>query len=216
MRKFLYYLFILSFAFTTQAQTQIDLSIDPLTLQPPFRVSYGDTISYATEITNKDSNTVSGTLFIAFKGSNSVTYDSLNLGVVQIPPFGTIQRSISIDVQPQFFKPGPEVVVVWPIFSGNAGNQVADFIFVKDNLSNISNITSAQTNYFVWQNTLNSKSNISTLKQVRIFDISGQSLFNTQSENFPIELPKLNTGIYFIQIENITGEIEIVKWLNND
>ncbi|MBX2910003.1 MAG: T9SS type A sorting domain-containing protein [Chitinophagales bacterium] len=215
MRKFLHILFILSASLVAQSQTSIDLSINPLVTQPPFRVSYGDTISYATEITNQDSITFSGTLFIAFKGSNSTSYDSLNLGTVQIPPAGSIQRTISIDVQPQYFKPGPEVVVVWPIFSGTAGNQVADFIFVKDNLSNIEDNSLSETNYFVWNNNLKTNTDNNLLKQVRIFNLSGQEIFNTQNKNTPIALPILNAGLYFIQIEKLNGEFSTIKWIKN-
>lgn len=196
-------------------QVNLQLSLNPATSTPPFRVNYGDTLTYDLEIINTDSVAFSGNVFVGFRGSNNVTYDSISLGVLQIAPNGFEQRSISIDVQPQYFKTGPEVVVVWPIFDGKNGNEVADFIYVKNLLNGVVDELNSTGDYFVYHNIIGCRQCSFAFKRVRIFDLNGNVVVTQEFPAIPFELPVYNAGLYLVQLEANDGSTSIIKWLKH-
>jgi hypothetical protein len=214
--KRIFLLHIFSFSILlVWGQVNLQLSLNPATSTPPFRVNYGDTLTYNLEIINNDSVAFSGNVFVGFKGSNNLTYDSISLGILQIAPNGFEQRSISIDVQPQYFKTGPEVVVVWPIFDGKNGNEVADFIYVKSLLNGVEDELNPTKDYFIYQDVLSCSQCSLAFKRVRIFDLNGRVVFNQAFPTIPFELPVSNAGLYLMQLEALDGSTSIIKWLKH-
>lgn len=213
MRKLLLiYIFFIVYSFAF-GQANLQLSLNPATPNPPFRVFYGDTLVYDLEISNLDSIPFSGNVFVGFKGSNNNGYDSILLGALQIAPNSFVQRSIAIDVLPQYFKTGPEVVVVWPIFDGRSGSQVADFIYVKNHLNDIDQELVMAKDYFVLRHFLSCNRCEISFKRVRIFDLTGSVLFTQELPSFPLELPLKNAGLYFIQLEAVDGITSTIRFM---
>lgn len=216
MNRISHLLLLLLIALLGNAQSNLQLSFNSTLGRSPFRVSYGDSLVYTIEISNVDTAEFSGNVFVAFKGSNMLDYDSISLGVLQIQAYKTVQQTIVIDVKPEYFKTGPEVVVVWPIFDNQQGNEVADFIFVKDIGSSIAEIKLNNYHYYITQNYLNCSNCDSGFKQVRIFNIAGNTIYTLSKQYFPTHLPINAAGVYFIQIDNADGTSQVLKWLRND
>ncbi|MFN8292415.1 MAG: hypothetical protein U0T72_01750 [Chitinophagales bacterium] len=212
MKKFILSTLAYSAVMLLYAQVNLQISIDPLTSQPPFRVKYGDSISYSIEVLNTDSVVFAGSTYIGFKGSNTVNYDSVSLGILQIAPGSSVQKVIQIDVKPAYFKTGPEVVVVWPIFDGKAGNEVADFILVKDVVNGMSDVEEVQHPYFISSNILQCMECISAVKRVRIFDLAGRIASTINYPAIPLGLEYVTKGMYIVQVEDEQGKYQVLKW----
>ncbi len=177
----------------------------------PFRVSYGDALVYEVIIINGDSsNSFSGNVYAGFLGSKSVAYDSVLIGSFSLGASDTVEAVISIDVVPEYFKEGPEVVVVWPIFNGEAGYQLADFVFIRGNLSSVSD--GAEDAHFFIANSRFYWDGLS-VEQVKIFAMNGQLVFQAlqPAESFPV--PDLPKGIYIVGVLTASNRLLTSKHL---
>jgi hypothetical protein len=177
----------------------------------PFRVAYGDSITYNVLIINPDSGIFSGNVYAGFTGSNSGTPANAFIGTFQIPFGDTVETSISIEVTPANFKIGPEVVVVWPIFNGNDGTQLADFIFVKENISAIDEFDKLIQKIAIVNNTVYTDD--LSLKQVRIFDLSGRIVSDFKPEQSSFPLPPLARSLYVMQCITNDNKNLVVKFM---
>lgn len=191
----------------TSVEAQVRMEFNAALNNTPFRVAFGDTLNYNVFIINDDSSTYSGNLFAGFLGSNSGGADSVFVGTFQIPPNNTITATISILVQPQAFKTGPEVVVVWPIFDGGKGEQLADFIFVSDNLLSVENYTIL--NPTIKNNIISTDK--TALKRVRILALTGQTIFESEPNHFSMQLPKLTPSLYLIEYTTSDNRTSVMK-----
>ena len=193
------------------AQAQLRMEFNAALNNTPFRVSYGDSISYNVLIINLDSGVFSGNVSAGFTGSNSGNPGNAFLGSFQIQFGDTAFTSISIEVTPANFKVGPEVVVVWPIFNGNDGTQLADFIFVKENISSIDDFYSEQQKITIQNNTVYTDD--LQLKQVRIFDLSGRIVSDFKPEQSSFPLPPLARSLYVMQCITNDNRNLVVKFM---
>lgn len=177
----------------------------------PFRVAYGDSITYNVLIINPDSGVFSGNVYAGFTGSNSGTAGNTFIGTFQIPFGDTVFATIPIEVTPANFKVGPEVVVVWPIFNGNDGTQLADFIFVKETVSAIDEFYNETQKITIRNNAVYTDD--LQLKQVRIFDLSGRLISDFKPEQSSFPLPQLARSIYVIQCITKDNRNLVIKFM---
>lgn len=210
MKKYLLFaLLFICCMFSLKAQLRMEFNT---TLNnTPFRVAYGDSVTYRVFIINQDSITLAGDLYAGFTGINSGTPGNAFLGSFQIAPGDTAHTSISIEVTPAYFKVGPEVVVVWPIFDGFNGTQLADFILVRDNTSAINDFDS-EIQKIVIRNG-NVYIDDLQLKQVRIFDLSGRIVSDFAPEQSSFPLPPLARSIYVLQCITTDNKNIVVKFI---
>ena len=192
-------------------QAQLRMEFNAALNNTPFRVTYGDSITYNVLIINPDSGVFSGNVYAGFTGSNSGNPGNAFLGTFQVPPGDTAYTSISIEVTPSNFKVGPEVVVVWPIFNGSDGTQLADFIFVKENISAVDDFNNEIQKIAIISNTVYTDD--LQLKQVRIFDLSGRIVSDFKPEQSSFPLPPLARSLYVMQCITNDNRNLVIKFM---
>src|ERR1043165_5014828 len=108
-------------------------------------VGYGYSITINAEVRNFDTVPFNGTIDFGLR--NNAHPNLTNSGIFNQPPYSGNQISLypnevvpavfSIRIEPQYFAPGPDVVVVWPICSG----PIADSIVLDITVQNPSGIS---------------------------------------------------------------------------
>jgi hypothetical protein len=185
-------------------------------------VALGYTITINAEVTNFDSLPFNG--FINF-GLHNNTQILTNTGVFDKPPYSgdsislggneTVPAIFSITINQPYFKPGPDVVVVWPICT----RQIVDSIIIHLNIvdpSGLSDEKEIPFSYAVVNNSILLKTADAKInfKQVRIYNDLGQKLQEITSDFITeIPLPQLPLGIYFCQLSTADGRRATIKFI---
>jgi hypothetical protein len=211
--KRLLYLFVFFTWTQTFAADGLKFVINPDAASPPLRYIYGDSLSYEVSLINTDTTLYSGILYAGFRPGDGSNEDSVALGNIQIAGSDTLPFTIKIPVKPQYFKTGPEVVVVWPIIAGSKGNDFIDFIFIDqvlggiDGLSNIAEplVKGDRINFGVYGE--------NELKQVRIMDISGAMVYESAENTNEMILPVLAKGMYFAEVSSRGNKTTILRFI---
>ncbi|MDW8273998.1 MAG: hypothetical protein RMJ53_07210 [Chitinophagales bacterium] len=215
-RKARYHLIVLLFItfFEALANVELQMSFDPAGFQQaPFRVNYGDTLTYAVTIKNIGTASYNGSIKVLYTGTLSSIPDTIFLGQFQFNIGDSVSLIISIPVTNKHFKTGPEVVVVWPLFDGGSGNQIADFIFVNSSTS-ISEYSYDNNRYYIRYGKLFCKSFISPFVRVRIFDFSGRLISDDFTDTFPYILPLFNHPYFLLVDDTESRRRQILRVFN--
>ncbi len=185
-------------------------------------VALGYTITINAEVTNFDSVPFNG--FINFGLHNDQQVLS-NAGVFDKPPYSgdsislggheTVPAIFSININQPYFRPGPDVVVVWPISS----KPIADSIIIHLNIVDPSGISDEQKSAFSYAIVSNnillkSADSKTNFKQVRIYNCLGQKISEITSDFISnIPLSGLTDGIYFCQLLTSSGKTTTIKFV---
>ena len=197
--------------------TLISYSLD--TSQP---VNLGYTITINAVVTNYDSVPFNGHInFGLHNNEDTLT----NAGIFDQPPYSgdsislgageTVPAIFSVNINHPYFRPGPDVVVVWPICS----QPVADSILIHLTIvapNGINDITKADFTYAVVNNTIMVKSGDPKLnfKQVRIYNDLGQKISEMVADlSGTIPLLPLSQGIYFCELTSGDGKRTTFKFM---
>jgi hypothetical protein len=185
-------------------------------------VNLGYTITINAEVTNLDSTPFNG--FINFGLHNNMQVLS-NSGIFDKPPYSgdsislggheTVPAIFSVNINEPYFRPGPDVVVVWPICTP----QAVDSIIIHLNIIDPNGISDHQQipfSYALVNNTILLKTADAKInfKQVRIFNSLGQKIQEITSDFISnIPLPQLPQGIYFCQLVTADGRNATIKFV---
>ncbi|MBK8659856.1 MAG: T9SS type A sorting domain-containing protein [Bacteroidetes bacterium] len=183
----------------------------------------GYTITINTEVTNEDSSTYTGTLDFGLRNSNFVINDSnvfnkpwySGLQAITLSGFETVPAIFSVEIDAQYFAPGPDVVVVWPISNKPIADSVLIFINVQ-NPSSIEDETELPFAYTVQNNRLifSYDPNDIDFKQVRIFDITGRMPIAYMGSNIvEVALGNLPRGLYLCEILTRDNQRKTIKFV---
>jgi len=190
------------------------------------------TLSISARITNFDSVPYIGpvdlglydsdSLFIHTQATllmNGIAGNQLNLDANE-----GIAVNILINI-PTMFRPGPDVVVVWPMTL----RPVADSIIanielpgirteqLSNNTTGITNTQNSSFSYIVSQDKIELV-NLSAglnFKQVRIFSMNGQLVMHENSDNITeINLPNLPVGIYNCELLSADNNRRVIRFVH--
>ena len=172
-------------------------------------VNLGYTLTMNAEITNLDTLPFSGNINFGLRNNSGIIS---NTSVFDKPPYSgdsiflpgrqTVPAIFGVYISPQYFTPGPDVVVVWPICTAPTTDSIIVHVFVQDP----SAITGPGAGIFSYV-VLHDKIMFSYpydnfgFEQVRIFDAFGQLVFATEASDIPqIPIGQLAKGLYICQI----------------
>lgn len=215
---------ILAFAQQSLAASGIAVTLLGYTIDSTLNVNLGYTLTISTQVTNTDStNSFSGQLDFGLH-SNTQTLTTSNIfnkppysnNQITLAPNETVPAIFSVHITPQYFVPGPDVVVVWPIST----SPITDSVRIPINILNPSGVKEEKKDMFTYiitekkillQN-LNPQTNF---KQVRIYSLLGQPVSNLSSDFITeIPVPDLPRGIYICELLTSTNARRVIKFFH--
>jgi hypothetical protein len=124
--------------------------------------------------------------------------------------------TLRVKISPQYFNVGPNVVVIWPIYNGMP-TTISDSLHLNVIATYHTGIEeSPASRIYLYQ--IGDRLNINmgeretTVKQVRIFDILGKSVYtNRAPDSRQIEVGDWNKGIYICDFLYDSGEHKTIK-----
>ena len=184
-------------------------------------VDLGYTITINARVSNYDSVPFIGTLDFGLRNNQQ---ELSNSGVFNKPPYSSTQISLgpyetvpaifSVDIDPQFFNPGPDVVVVWPICS----KPIIDSIVININVLNPNSITDNKDDLFTYlivgnKILLKNYAAETNFKQVRIYNLMGQQVAELRSQFITeVPLPALPKGLYMCEFLAADGKRKVIRF----
>lgn len=186
-------------------------------------VGFSYTITINARVSNYDSVPFAGVLDFGLRNDHQVLS---NTGIFNKPPYSQNQVSLypyetvpaifSVDIDPQYFSPGPDVVVVWPICTKPIVDSILINIFVETP-SVVKNEKEELFNYIVMNDRifLKSLSSETNIQQVRLFDVLGRQISEARASfitEFPI--PTTAKGIYLAEFLAVDGRRKVVKFFH--
>jgi hypothetical protein len=177
-------------------------------------VELGYTLTLYAQVTNYDTVTFRGLINFGLHNNHE---NLTSNDVFKKPPYSgdtiilgpgeTVPAIFSVNVSPQYFAPGPDVVVVWPICSQPIQDSIIISLRVVDP-SAISGPGGSSFSYAVLGDRILLKSlNVQTIfKQVRIYNTIGQLMLENHSDFITeVPLPELAQGIYLCEFTDARG-----------
>ena len=175
----------------------------------PSSIALGSSFSFNAIVRNDSSIVFGGAIGLAYKINNSaivsITDSSSGLqfdtaGAI-LNQGDTVSKTIVVHVTGPQFLVGPSVVVIWPIANHAYALDSLVLTFNVLTPNGISTIDEDKVKAFVVNDWLMVTSeNGIHLKRVRIYNVLGEEILNKQNLSNNIQLPEMNTGIYFAEI----------------
>jgi hypothetical protein len=226
MKKIHHHLFSILLLFgccNLNAQQGIGVTLINYTVQNDTTVPLGYTITINAEIRNFDSTQFSGNIDFGLRNNSQVlsftnTFNKppYSGNQITLSPLEVIPAIFSVDIDPQYYAPGPDVVVVWPI----CNQPIADSILIPLNIEGPSDLLddkSIQFSYTVSSNDLvlfNVPSE-TTFKQVRILNILGGVELTLENPNISlIPLGNLTRGLLFCEFVTTDEKRRVIKFIH--
>jgi hypothetical protein len=184
-------------------------------------VDVGYTITINAEVTNYDTTAFSGVISFGLRSSSEVL---TNAGIFGQPPYSgdvvklgggeTVPAIFSVNVNYQYFAPGPDVVVVWPICNQPIADSIVINVTVLDP-SGINQLYAGIFTYTVLSDEILLKAPDINFQQVRIFDVVGQEVYQLNDNYISrVSLPALPRGIYICKLLASDGKQETFKFFH--
>ncbi len=212
IRKFTQYPFLVAmclFAFSGIGRAQssnIGIALIGYTIDT---VNLGYTLTMNTDVTNLDSVPFSGRIDFGLRSNIGLITNS---SVFDQPPYSgdsiylggheTVPAIFGVNINPQYFTPGPDVVVVWPICTAPNVDSIVLHIIVRDP-SSVDEPKAGLFSYYVQPDKImftNSNSSLG-FEQVRIFDVAGRQVFAVDGTNLnEVPISQLPSGVYICQV----------------
>ena len=216
-------LFLLSFllgllSFNGNAQN-VSLRVDSI-LGIPDTVYPGQVVSYSVVLKNNGFIPYQGPLQLAMdNGQGQIAYLYFSATPVVVLPGSTYTISgATVTIDSSFFRPGGNVVVVWPYTSQLIQYTPKSFsTYVTNGFQGIEEPSLAET-IRIYPNPASSKVHISNgnnnIERVRIFDMKGRIMFNenyNQQSLVELNIDSWPVGLYSIELfasdEKITKQL---------
>lgn len=205
------------------AQQGIGVSLINYTIDSANSANLGYTITINAQLTNFDSVQYSGVIDFGLRNSHFVITNSTDFGT---PPYTgntiilhgheTVPAIFSVHLDPQYFAPGPDVVVVWPICPSPHADSIVIQFTVNDPTA-VSDSKNEPIAYALTQTHIllrNLPANIN-FKQVRIYNLIGQNLMQLQANNITdIPLPQMPKGIYLCEMLAADNTTRVIRFFH--
>ncbi len=186
-------------------------------------VDLGYTITVNARVSNYDSLPFAGILDFGLRNNHQTLS---NTGVFNKPPYSGAQISLnpyetvpaifSIHIDPQYFSPGPDVVVVWPICNKPFIDSVVIDIYVHSP-SSIKEDKQELFGYIILNDRIFLKNYTAetNFKQVRIYNLLGQQVSELHSEFITeVPLPALPKGLYLCEFLAADGKRKVIRFFH--
>lgn len=210
-------------AHTVFAQSGLALTLLNYTIQTDsVNYTYGYTITINATLTNTSTQLVySDSLDF---GLHNNQYSSITAGsIFKKPPYSsrsiTLQPGESVPavfgvkIDAQYFAPGPDVVVVWPICTEVIADSVVINLHINDPLATADEVQQPAGYLITADKILLQNTGSNNFEQVRIFNISGQLLY-LQHSSYITEIPLgyLPKGIYLAELLTADKRRQVIKF----
>lgn len=187
-------------------------------------VGFGYTITINALVTNHDTLPFTGTIDFGLRTQN---YNLSNSGLFNKPPYSggntitlypgeTVPSIFSVEIDPAYFVPGPDVVVVWPICTQPISDSVVIPIVVEAPNA-IAGTDDIKMGYII----INGHIFITDLeagvmfKQVRIYNIMGQQIAGVEAANITdVNLPPVPHGVYLAEFITTGNRRRVIRFFN--
>lgn len=187
-------------------------------------VGYGYTITINALVTNHDTLPFTGIIDFGLRTQN---YNLSNSGLFNKPPYSngnditlypgeTVPSIFSVEIDPVYFAPGPDVVVVWPICTQPISDSVVIPIVVEAPNA-IAGTDDVKMGYII----INGHIFITDLesdvqfKQVRIYNIMGQQIYGIDAESITdVALPAVAHGVYLAEFITTGNRRRVIRFFN--
>jgi hypothetical protein len=213
---------LLTHAWALAEQNGIGVSLVSYTIENGDSINLGYTITINAQVTNFDSVPFEGLLNFGLRN----THENLtSTGVFQRPvyagrnislnPHETVPAVFGVHISPQYFTPGPDVVVVWPICSQQVGDSIVINFKILDPATAINDEQADIVSYAIIGNKiiLESASQYNPIKQVRLYNMLGQQLLNQRYAGInEIQLPELPKGIYLCELIGSNNTRKVIRF----
>jgi hypothetical protein len=215
-------LFLLTAGTTVRAGSGVGVVLVSYTVDTVNQVDLGYTLNIYADITNYDSVPFNGLINFGLRNNEQVLTST---GIFSQPPYSgdnislaageTVPAIFSVNINHPYFRPGPDVVVVWPI----CNQPIADSILIHLDILDPSGIKDQKEiplTYAVVNNTILLKSSDPAInfQQVRIYNAIGQKLSETLSDFISsVPLPALPRGLYFCEVLAADGRRVTIKFM---
>ncbi len=217
---------LLSIGCTQQVAASSGIAVTLLgyTIDSTLNVNLGYTLTISTQVTNTDSaNSFTGQLDFGLRSATQ-TLTTTNIfnkppysnNTIVLAPHESVPAIFSVHITPQYFVPGPDVVVVWPIST----SPITDSVRIPLNILNPSGLQEEKKDLFTYIVTekkilLQNLSSQTNFKQVRIYNLMGQPISYLTSDFITeIPVPDLPRGIYICELITSTNARRVIKFFH--
>lgn len=184
-------------------------------------VNLGDKLIIYAEVRNFSNNQFTGVLDFGLRSNLQVLTQTALFAkpnysgnTIVLGPGEAVPATFSVDVDPQYFTPGPDGIVIWPI----SGQSISDSILLPiDVLAPAAISNTAPEGFKMFCHTgqlhlLNANAD-NAVKQVRIFDLMGRSALTVTGDVAAIDIQALPAGIYLAEALLADNRRVVIKFL---
>ncbi|MBP6516537.1 MAG: T9SS type A sorting domain-containing protein [Chitinophagales bacterium] len=209
-------------ATTGYSQSSLRLTVITVSDTAP---ALGDEILVFANLQNTDtSNAFSG--IVRFEVANGIQNLS-NSNILSSPPYSGTQITLdpqeeipalfTVKVDEQYFKAGPDIIVIWPMTTQPPKDSILIPIIIHQALG-VEGLTKNKHYLSVNGNQLTIHSGVTAnndLKQVRIFDLAGQLLLQQSHDenNISINIDMLPRGMFICELLLNNNKRNTIKFL---
>lgn len=221
-RRYILFFGLLLIATTGFSQSSLRLNVITVSDTAP---ALGDEILVFANLQNTDStNSFSGV--VSFEVANSIQNLS-NKNILSSPPYSGTQITLdpkeeipalfTVKVDEQYFKAGPDIIVIWPMTTLPPKDSIRVPITIHQALG-IEGFTKNKHYLTVNGNQLTIHCGVTAnndLKQVRIFDLAGQLLLQQchDENNISINIDMLPRGMFICELLLNNNKRNTIKFL---
>jgi hypothetical protein len=213
---------LLLIATTGFSQSSLRLNVITVSDSAP---ALGDEILVFANLQNTDTaNSFTGVVnfeiangFQNLSGSNILSAPPYNGTQITLNPKEEIPALFTVRVDEQYFKVGPDIIVIWPMTTLPPKDSIRIPITIHQALG-IEWLTQNKPHLSVNGNQLMIQSGVTAnneLKQVRIFNLTGQLLLQQSSEekNISIGIDELPRGLFVCELLYSNNKRNVMKFV---
>jgi hypothetical protein len=221
-RRYILFIGLLLAATTGYSQSSLRLTVITVSDTAP---ALGDEILVFANLQNTDtSNAFSG--IVRFEVANGIQNLS-NSNILSSPPYSGTQITLdpkeeipalfTVKVDEQYFKAGPDIIVIWPMTTQPPKDSILIPIIIHQALG-VEGLTKNKHYLSVNGNQLTIHSGVTAnndLKQVRIFDLAGQLLLqqSLDENNISLNIDILPRGMFLCELLFNNNKRNTIKFL---
>ena len=204
------------------AQSGLALSLLNYTIQTDsVNFTYGYTITINATLTNVSQSAYSDTLDFALHNNqfSVITANSVfkkppySAKTITLQPGESVPAVFGVKIDAQYFAPGPDVVVVWPICNQIIADSIVIDLHINDPMASAPEVLQPASYLVLSDKIILQNTGENNFEQVRIFSISGQLMY-LQHSSFITEIPLgyLPKGIYIAELITADKRRQVIKF----